>query len=229
MALFAGFWLALSLGGCSLLWPPAPDLKPATELQYDCYGWPDREFTKKNHAVAKVTRLQTGDPAVDFTLRDRNGRSHRLADLLADKPVLLVTGSWTCNVFQARQKYVSEIARDYDDLQVVLIYTIEAHPKDQPSPYRGKEWEFEFSDRKQATSYDQRVKSAKDVDLDDDVLVLVDGYGEDEMNPFWCTYGSCPNCGFLVNQKGRLEAVHAWFDGASMRGSIDAMLERDGS
>lgn len=219
----------LFLASCSLFEPAIPDLAPASELEQACYGWPDREFNRKKHPSGQETRLATGDHAVDFTLQDRGGRSHRLASLLADGPVLLVSGSWTCNIFQKRRKEVEAIANAYEGkLQVVVVYTVEAHPEGEPSPYRGKPWPLEFSDRGQPDTYKERVANAKDLDLDDDVLVLVDALEPGNTNPYWCTYGSCPNCAFLVNQQGNIEAAHEWLHPPSMRGSIDALLDKSG-
>lgn len=218
--------LILALVGCSK-GTGIPDLKPDSELVQACYGWPDQEFTPKGeHPTGRETRLNTGDAAVDFTLKDLRGNEHQLAEMLKKKPVLLVAGSYTCNVFQRKTKQVKQLAKKYgDEVEVVVVYNVEAHPKGDPSPYKGRPWPMEFSDRGQADTYDERVQNAREVDVGG-AMVLIDALEAGNANPFWCTYGSCPNCAFLVNQQGRLEAVHAWFDGKTMGGSIDALLER---
>ena len=39
--------------------------------------------------------LAVGEPAVEFTLKDVNGTPHTLSALLAEKPVVIVFGSYT--------------------------------------------------------------------------------------------------------------------------------------
>ena len=222
----AGLWLTLS--ACNST-PSIPDLKPASELNQACYDWPAKEFAPGNTPKPKTVYVSQGDPAVDFTLKDVNGKDVNLATLLDDKPVLLVSGSYTCNVFQSRLAEIKKVGKQYkDDIHTVIVYNIEAHPKGDPSPYKGKPWPVkDYSDRGQADSYEKRVEHAKDIDPGPNVKLVVDALEEGNANPYWCTYGSCPNCAFLVNQEGRLETVHEWFDGRTMRGSIEAMLKRD--
>lgn len=220
--------LLLTLLGCAQT-PQVgpPDLRPAADLDQGCYDWPDTEFNRSEHPSGRETFLHTGDAAIDFTLKDVDGKEHRLAQMLEDKPVLIVAGSYTCNIFQKKRKAVTKLARTWsDDITTVVVYNVEAHPKKDPSPYRGKAWELEYSDRRQPDSYSDRVKHAKDVSLGGDVTVLVDALEEGNTNPFWCSYGACPNCAFLVNQEGKLEAVHDWFDPKTMNGSVKHLVER---
>jgi hypothetical protein len=39
--------------------------------------------------------LKVGDLAVDFTLKDVNGNNHTLSEMLQEKPVVLIFGSYT--------------------------------------------------------------------------------------------------------------------------------------
>ena len=66
---------------------------PATELESNCYNWPDEEFSPTNHA--SVSTINQGSQAIDFTLRDPGGESFTLSSLLDTKPVLMVFGSFT--------------------------------------------------------------------------------------------------------------------------------------
>ena len=36
------------------------------------------------------------------------------------------------------------------------------------------------------------------------------------MNPFWCTYGTAPNAGYVIRRDGTLAAVQTWFDAAAI-------------
>lgn len=72
--------------------PEGPRL-PARLLSR-CYDWPIDPFSMTNIAPTEI-RLSAGDRAVDFELADLDGQAHVLSSLLAEKPVLLVTGSYT--------------------------------------------------------------------------------------------------------------------------------------
>lgn len=101
---FAGWLLSLSLlagaAACSDDSAPAAPSPPSaapvlsTDLRSGCFGWPATEFSPGNFATVR-TLLQQGSPAVEFTLRDTDGRSYSLSGLLATRPVLIMTGSYT--------------------------------------------------------------------------------------------------------------------------------------
>jgi hypothetical protein len=96
-----GIWAAAAaaawLAGCETprtASPPPPVLTLSSDLHSACYRWPAGDFTLQNHATLE-TSLSAGEPAVDFTLADVDGATVHLAELLAEKPVLLVLGSFT--------------------------------------------------------------------------------------------------------------------------------------
>jgi hypothetical protein len=101
---FTGWVLSLSLlagaAACSDdSAPAAPSPQStapvlSTALRSGCFGWPATEFSPDNCATVR-TLLQPGGPAVEFTLRDADGRSYSLSGLLATRPVLIMTGSYT--------------------------------------------------------------------------------------------------------------------------------------
>jgi hypothetical protein len=76
--------------------PTPPSTAPvlSTALRSGCFGWPAAEFTPDNFAMVR-TLVQQGASAVEFSLRDADGRSYSLSGLLATKPVLIMTGSYT--------------------------------------------------------------------------------------------------------------------------------------
>jgi hypothetical protein len=82
--------------------------------------------------------LQVGDTAYDFKLYSINGDSFVLNENLSHgKPVLLVSGSYTCPVFRNKLNLLNSIAATYaGQIDVAIIYAVEAHPTDT-SPYFG--------------------------------------------------------------------------------------------
>lgn len=214
----------------------APALSNA--LTPNCFGWPQKEFAANNKAPIKAS-LATGELAVDFTLKDRTGKEYTLSKLLADKPVLLFLGSFTCPYYNGAKvlPYVNDLAsRAYgggsfaDQIHFVHVYTIEAHPMSpDPSPYFGKVKEAEQSFKHQATTYEQRVADAQDIEsqLAGDQILLVDDLDlAQNNNPVWCTYGTVPSGAYLIARDGTIEAVHDWWDEATMQQSMEYLLSR---
>ena len=74
--------------------PTTPESPLSSNLQSNCYSWPEREFAPDNVAVVQAS-LPAGSPAVEFCLRDLDGNVYRLSGLLKDKPVLLVLGAYS--------------------------------------------------------------------------------------------------------------------------------------
>jgi len=220
---------AISILGCTgLVTGPSAtgaQLRPESELTRACHDWPGKPWTKKRHASLQAG-LAAGEPAIAFTLDTPDGRAVSLADLLRDGPVLLVAGSTTCDRYQETAPGLGTLAEDFaDEITVVVVYTVEAHPLTGPSAYKGKPNPRAYSDREEPRSWEERARSAAGLDLSDDVIVLVDDLSGDQSNPFWCSYGTCANCGYLIDQDGTVQAAHLWLDPETMKTSIDALLD----
>ena len=75
----------------------------AIPLKHDCYGFPARDFSLDNFAHVSSPgntgdgdlQVQTSSIAPDFELRSIAGAKHSLGDLLAAKPVFIMSGSYT--------------------------------------------------------------------------------------------------------------------------------------
>ena len=81
-----------------------------------------------------------------------------------NKPALLLTSSFTCPKSRSRWPEAAKLAKKYGrSLDVVVVYVIEAHPVEDPSPYKGVEDvtpENVRDDilRRQPTSLDERLE-----------------------------------------------------------------------
>ena len=196
------------------------------DLEGGCFGRPGKAYSPSNHTEDQVF-VEKGERAWEFELKDVDGRTHQLSELLATKPVLLVTGSYTCPVYQKNRSKVDDLEGMFgDDIHVVLVYGPEAHPETDPSPYRGDPWPKldKFSTVEEPRTYAERVDHAKMLRGSDDVLTLVEPLD----NPVWCTYGTAPNAAYLIDQDGTFYAVHEWFDGKTMAQSIAALTGFEG-
>jgi hypothetical protein len=54
--------------------------------------------------------------------------------------------------------------------------------------------------------------------------IVVDDLTPGANNPIWCTYGTCPNCAFLIRRDGTIDTVQTWFDAGAMERAIRTLL-----
>ncbi|MDF1816035.1 MAG: hypothetical protein P1V20_27795, partial [Verrucomicrobiales bacterium] len=75
---------------------------------------------------------RVGDTAPDFQMYSLKRRSEvGLKALIAKKPVVLIFGSWGCDVFRETHGGLSALYLDYrDHVDFVMVYTREIHPVD---------------------------------------------------------------------------------------------------
>lgn len=117
----------------------------------------------------------------------------------------------------------------YADLvHFITLYVIEPHPTSPDiSPYKGTVWEDTYSTKGQAFTYEERVVHAQETLelLEGNQLILVDDLVPGERNnPVWCTYGTCPNCAFLIGQDGLIDVVQTWVNVEYMKEAIDRLF-----
>ena len=182
-----------------------------------------------------------GERLGDHAVLDWDGEEQILSELFDDqKPTLLVTASLTCGRSRERQPWVEELAKKYrDDLNVAVVYTQEAHPTIDPSPYAKYSPELENPERpgerpggnakvglarRQPTDLDgRRALAAEYRDLLDVEVPIVFDTME---NAAWEGLGAGPNVGVLLGPSGVVEVKHGWFDGETMDRSIEHYLQQ---
>ncbi len=181
-----------------------------------------------------------GKQVPDLPVLTMDGEETSLSSLWQDdKPTLVVGASLTCGRSRERQPWVEELAEKYkDQLNVAVIYTQEAHPTIDPSPYAKYSPELENPERpgerpggnekvglarRQPTDLEGRIELAGEFRelLDVQVPILVDQMN----NEAWEQLGGGPNVGLLVNPDGTVEVKHPWFDGETMDRSIEHYLQ----
>ncbi len=117
-----------------------------------------------------------------------------------------------------------------DRVNILTVYTLEAHPAGCPSPYSGDEWTMSASKDEegnplgQPETYEERVSQATQMarELGITVPVLID-----EMdNPVWCTYGPAPNAAYFIGTNGEVIVKQGWYEPKPMRTQISVYLEQ---
>lgn len=87
------------------------------------------------------TGVQVGDRVESLTLHSLDGLPFKLHTAWDERPALLVLSSISCPVSRDNCAAVDRLARRYaGKINVVVIYTIEAHPVGAPAPYSDRQW-----------------------------------------------------------------------------------------
>ncbi len=163
--------------------------------------------------------INPGDTMADFTLYDINGNSVTLSDVLnTGKRVLMVAGSYTCPIFRDHMTDVNAVAAQFgNDIEVFVVYTVEAHPTGSVMPYSGNVQPTN-PPYPQPSTYGERKDNLQDmingvgtsgsyVPVPISVPIYIDG----PCNEWWIYYGAQPNTAYLIDTNGVLFAYHQWF------------------
>lgn len=177
--------------------------------------------------------LQCNKPGAcipELILHDVEGNEQRLSRCWASKPALLVTMSLSCG---RTRRYVRELerlaGRFKDAINTAIIYVVEAHPVDVPSPYTGEIWLTPLNDIagihcRQPQTLEERIALARQLRRRFHLTIpmLIDALD----NRAWRAFGSAPNIGIVVQPDGTVFAKQGWFDPKEMEGQIKLLIER---
>lgn len=164
-----------------------------------------------------VPGINPGNSVPDFKLYTLNGDSVILSDILQQgKPVLLISASYTCPVFRGKIQTINMVDSIYQgQLSVYVIYTVEAHPIIDVSPYSGNVWTTS-TNQTEGVLYEQpKTYGERKVVLNELLnnyylrpMLLIDG----PCNDWWLNYGTEPNSATLIKTDGKVFAFQQWFD-----------------
>jgi len=163
-------------------------------------------FRLKDYDFFTFSGPRAGEPALDFSLTDLEGSEVGVADFRG-KWIVLETASVTCSMYSRNISNMNEIAKEYPDVEFLVVYVREAHPGERLSQHK---------------SFDDKMAAAKLLKprLNEDRRVLVDGF-EGEMHQ---AYGSFPNVVYLINPEGIVTYRCDW---TYLNGLRNALANRD--
>lgn len=169
---------------------------------------------------------QPGQRLPDLWVIGMDGESVALKDLRDGRPMLVVTASMTSPIARRAQSDVDLITQRWGDrLAVVVLYTLEAHPTGDASPYTGLEWipvenvqdGFQF---RQPTTQMERMIVAREYQ---DRFVRGSTLVVDTMdNVNWRTLGLGPNMAVLVDETGTVVETQGWFSLVRLGPALEA-------
>lgn len=151
-----------------------------------------------------------GDPLPLFDLPLTDGSRIRTAELLDSKPVLLITGSFTCPMTASSNPLLKELHADYGSMvQFIMLHVREAHPGenfDQPDNFESK--------LAYARDLAQRDQLPWPIAVDD-----VDGTVHRQLD-------EKPNAAYLADPDGRIVFRALWAgDVHGLREAIGAVID----
>jgi ankyrin repeat protein/thiol-disulfide isomerase/thioredoxin len=175
------------------------------------------------------TGPQVGEQVPDLRLHTLKGEEQRLSDAWNGGPALLVTSSLTCPKSRSRWPELKELVEKYQDqLNVVIVYVIEAHPVGSVCPYKGvedvtPENERDGILRKQPKTLEDRLELAQEFKrlLRINTPIYIDNIKDEA----WKGLGAAPNLALLVDQKGIVVSRSGWFEGKKSKEAIDKYLQ----
>lgn len=148
---------------------------------------------------------RAGEPAVDFTCTDFEGKSFRLSDFRG-RWVVLETGSATCSQYSKNIDRMKALREAFPDVEFLLIYVREAHPGERLHQHR---------------SFDEKLAAAR---------LLPERYGEHRRilvdtleGDMHRAYGAMPNVVYVIDPEG---VVHYRCDWTHVEGLREALADR---
>lgn len=208
--------LLLLLGACVA---PAPPAAASTSA---------RLGFEQARALFAGRGVQPGAPLPPLRLYDLDGAPVDLAALRAGRPLVVVTASLTCNVARRQQPAVDALQQRWGGrAEIVVVYTIEAHPAGDPCPYTGEPWVPPANERdgvlvRQPTTMAERLSLARRYAADwaRGTRVLVDALDD----AAWHALGQAPHLGLLVGADGVVRVRQGWFDGPALDAELARLL-----
>lgn len=146
-----------------------------------------------------------GEPAIDFTVTDFDGKEVKLADFRGQW-VVLETGSATCSQYSKNIGRMDQLAHEFPDVEFLLIYVREAHPGERLHQH----------DNAAEKARAARILPAK---YGEKRRILIDSIDGDMHR----SYGAMPNLVYIINPQG---IVHYRCDWTLIEGVRNALNDR---
>jgi hypothetical protein len=176
--------------------------------------------------------LQTGQPGErvpELILHDIEGDHYQLSRCWDKRPALLVSMSLSCGRTRRHARALQRLSRRFEQyINTVIIYVLEAHPIDAPSPYADRIWvtiknEIAGIHCNQPRTLEGRIELAHQLRRRYrlSTSILIDALDDRA----WRAFGSAPNVAILVHPDGRIAVKQGWFEPQEMARAITALLK----
>lgn len=171
---------------------------------------------------------QPGEPLRSAWVVGLDGRSVDLRNIGDGKPFLIVTACLTSPAARRSQAGVELLQQRFgDQVRFFTLYTLEAHPAQDRSPYSGTEW-IPADNIRESTLVRQPTVMVERMELAREYQRLMDVRSTMLVDPMdnvgWRTLGMAPNLAVLVDADGIVIARQGWFDPMALQTTIEEML-----
>lgn len=172
---------------------------------------------------------QPGEHVPDLILHDLEGNHQQLSRCWEKQPALLVTMSLSCGRTRQHVQALQRLARRFEQsINTVIIYIVEAHPIDVPSPYTDGIWltplnEIAGIHCAQPRTLAERIELAEQLRrrFRLSTPMLIDALDDRA----WRAFGSAPNVAILVQPDGRIAVKQGWFDPQEMARAVTVLFK----
>lgn len=151
---------------------------------------------------------KAGERAPGFSVYDLQGEEVELSYFL-NKPVVLETGSITCNVYTANVSSMCELANEFPQFNFLVLYVREAHPGEKIGPHKSLEEKTE------------RARMLGD-EVGEKRTILVDSLEGNTHR----TYGTAPDMVHVISRGGQVLYREQWNHVDKLKEVLEAI--RDG-
>ena len=172
--------------------------KPAAPYLYP-------RFRPRNYDYSAFAGPRAGEPAIDMSLTDSNGKQIRLSGFRG-KWVVIETASATCSMYTKNIPGMKALRQEFPDVEFIVVYVREAHPGERLGQHKTDD------DKKSAALL---LKNR----YREDRRILIDSL-EGDMHR---AYGAMPNIVYIINPEG---FVHYRCNWATVDGVRKALSER---
>lgn len=163
-----------------------------------------KRFKNSNYDQLSFPGPVPGEPAIEFTVYDLEGREVKLSDFRG-KWVVLETASVTCGMYARNVSRINELTKEYPDVEFLVIYVREAHPGERIPQH-------ETMDAKMAAAKLLRTR------LGEERRVVVDSLDGD----MHCAYSlHMPNIVYVINPEGIVTYRCDWMHVGGLKEALD--------
>lgn len=169
--------------------------------------------------------FQKGQMVKDLQLHTLQGKTFQV-NPSKKRPLLLITGSYTCDVTRSNLSGIDSLYSKYKDVaDIYLVNTLEAHPQSSQSPYSAEPepWQAIVNltagiSAEQPRTMEERRRLAEQWILEQNIKtpVVLDG----ALNELWNQAGQAPNMSILISGKGEVVFKQDWFEESALEEAL---------
>jgi len=183
---------------------------------------PDSEkSTEEKPPADPQAGARPGDRAPDFALRKLDGLPVQLSSF-EGKPLVIEFGSYSSPSFRDRAKLMEQLKRDLGTrVSFLVIYTKEAHAKDEWEVQRNKDDNIEVAQHANDEARKEAAENARDT------LKITIPIALDTMDNAAATaYDGMSNAAVIIDRSGKIAYRQKWCDPVSLRRKLEELLKQ---